>query len=116
MSRRILLLTALAAMATGCAGQRPAPTGAPATAADPGKAFVQRACAGCHAVEPTGASPNGRAPAFRDLASRRSDAELAAALGEISRNGHVEMPPIYITPDEMRQVVAYMRSLTAQTT
>ncbi len=114
--RRVLLLTALLSLATGCAAQRPAPTGAAPVAVDPGRAFAERACAGCHSVDATGVSPNGRAPAFRDLASRRSDAELTTALGEISRNGHVEMPPIYITPDEMRQVVAYMRSLTARTT
>lgn len=114
MFRRTTAAVALSLLATGCSALKPSPPGAPH--ADPGQAFAQRACAGCHAVGGRGASPNARAPAFRDLARRRSDAELAAALGEISRNGHVEMPPIYITPDEMRQLVAYMRSLTAQTT
>lgn len=81
-----------------------------------GQAFVERACAGCHAVRRADASRNGHAPPFRDLAARRSDADLGRALSEISRDGHLEMPPIYVTPGEMADVVAYMRSLTGRPT
>lgn len=113
MTRLFALLTA-AALLAGCAGGPP-PARAPAFA-DAGQAFAQRACAGCHSIGRTGASPNARAPAFRDLGARLSDAELARALNEISRNGHVEMPPIYVTPDEMKGVVAYIRGLTSRAT
>jgi cytochrome c len=113
MARLAIPLLALAALAAGCAAPRTAPGAAPGPV-ETGRAFVHRACAGCHAVDPTGASPNPRAPAFRDLAARRSDAELAAAVAEISRSGHVEMPPIYVTPEERKGVVAYMRSLTGR--
>ena len=113
MLRRTCALLAIAALTTGCSALAPPPAARPA-AGDPGRAFAQRACAGCHAIAPSGESPNPHAPAFRDLARQRNDAELLAALGQISRNGHVEMPPIYVTPDEMKAVVAYMRSLTAR--
>lgn len=113
MTRLFALLTAVSLLA-GCAGGPP-PAKAPESAVA-GHAFAQRACAGCHAIARTGASPNARAPAFRDLGARRSDAELTAALAEISRNGHVEMPPIYVTPDEMKGVVAYIRGLTGRAT
>lgn len=79
-----------------------------------GQAFVQRACAGCHAIGVADASRNGHAPPFRELAARRSDAELDQSLMEISRDGHLEMPPIYVTPGERADVVAYMRSLTGR--
>lgn len=107
----LILLLALALAA--CATRTPAPD-AHRAAVQRGQAFVLRACAGCHATQPTGASANPHAPPFRELAARRNDAELARAVGEISRNGHVEMPPIYVTPDEMADVVAYMRSLTGR--
>lgn len=114
MLRRRAALALLSLLASGCAAVKPSQPGG--EAADPGRAFAQRACAGCHAIDAAGVSPNARAPAFRDLARQRSDEQLGGALAEISRNGHVEMPPIYITPEEMRQLTAYMRSLTARVT
>lgn len=101
-------VAALALILNGCATLNPRE--APALRQQ-GQAFVERACAGCHAVERTGASRNPDAPPFRELAAARSDAELTRAIGAISRDGHVEMPPIYVTPDEMRAVVAYLHSL-----
>ena len=115
MPRRTLALVTISMLAAGCSALKVPPPPVSAGGA-PGRAFVEKACAGCHAVDSSDSSRNPRAPAFRNLARQRTDAELMTALGEISRNGHVEMPPIYVTPDEMRAVVAYMRSLTAQTT
>lgn len=109
------IVAAVAVWAAGCSTLTPAgPSNRAQAAADRGHTFVLRACAGCHAVEPGMESPNHHAPTFRDLAQLRTDAELAAALSAISRNGHVEMPPIYITPAEQGDVVAYLRSLTAR--
>lgn len=106
--RRAAALAVLALAASGCATPRTTRTPGPS---DEGRAFVLRACAGCHAVGPSGESANRDAPPFRELARSRSDAQLLGALQAISKNGHVEMPPIYVTPDEMAEVVAYLGSL-----
>jgi len=106
----LALILALACAA--CASQRAAPGGTAEAAS--GQAFVERACAGCHAVGASGESRDTHAPPFRDLAQSRSDAALAGALAEISRNGHVEMPPIYVTPAEQAQVLAYLRGLRVE--
>jgi mono/diheme cytochrome c family protein len=106
----LALILALACAA--CASDRAGPSRT-AEAAN-GQAFVERSCAGCHAVGVSGESRDTHAPPFRELARSRSDAALAAALAQISRNGHVEMPPIYVTPAEQAQVLAYLRGLRAQ--
>lgn len=106
-------ILALAALGSACAGT---PKPSPHPSSDPaatGQAFVAQACAGCHAVGRSGDSPNPHAPKFRDLARSRADAELRATLAAIVRDGHVEMPPIYMTPNEQAGVVAYLRGLTA---
>jgi len=113
-ARLVLGALAVAAVAGWASAQTRASSRATSLAR--GHGFVERACAGCHGVEVSGESPNSRAPRFRDLAARRTDAQLAAEIAEISRNGHLEMPPIYVTPDETADVVAYMRSLTGRAT
>jgi cytochrome c len=99
----------------GCAAN--GPHGA-AQIADPavvrGRAFVQQSCAGCHAIGPRGDSPDGRAPPFRTLSQRLGGRDLAPVLAEISRNGHVQMPPIYITDPEIKDVAAYIRTVEAE--
>ena len=96
-----------AAMLAGCATVAPVKSGA----AVDGRDFAARACAGCHAIGAAGESRNERAPPFRSLARERSDQQLRAAIDEISSNGHVEMPPIYVTPAERDALVAYLRRL-----
>jgi mono/diheme cytochrome c family protein len=112
--RRFLAILALAALATGCAeGPRPwaaAGEGARQPAAA-GQVFVRRACAGCHAVGPLGDSPNPHSPPFRTLAALLPGPALEAQLSAITQHGHVEMPPIYMTPDEIGAVAAYIRSV-----
>jgi len=82
-------------------------------AVEAGRRFTLRSCAGCHAVGPSGSSPNAHAPPFRTLAERLRGPALDAQLAAISRYGHVEMPPIYMTRDEIRGVAAYIRSVRA---
>ena len=108
--RRIVTIFALAALVGGCAtfgGQERRDVAA-------GQRFVQRACAGCHATGAQGASPNPHSPPFRTLAARLPGPALEAQLNGIARDGHVEMPPIYMTPDEIRQIAAYIRSAAAR--
>lgn len=112
---RIVPILILAALAAGCAsGGRPGPAAPAPTQADRGERFAWRACAGCHAVGATGESRNGGAPPFRDLAIRYNAVSLERRLAEISRNGHYEMPPVFITVDESRDVAAYIEQLAAR--
>lgn len=90
----------------GCASLR-----APQPSTEPGRSFAQRACAGCHAIGSVGESANADAPPFRTLFMRFPDAALDARLSLLARHGHVNMPPIYMTPDERRSVAAYIRSI-----
>lgn len=83
----------------------------PRSAVERGRAFAQRACAGCHAIGRQGLSPNPDAPPFRTLAARLPGPSLEAELSSISAQGHIWMPPIYITPAEVRSVAAYIRSV-----
>jgi mono/diheme cytochrome c family protein len=114
--RRFLAILALTALAAGCAeGPRPgaaAGQGARQPAAA-GEVFVRRSCAGCHAIGPQGESPNPHSPPFRTLAARLPGPALEAQLSAIARRGHVEMPPIYMTPDEIGAVAAYIRAVRA---
>jgi mono/diheme cytochrome c family protein len=98
-------------LSTGCAGLRPAAGPKDAAGWTQGQFYVSRSCAGCHAVTEQGASPDPHAPAFRTLPLRFDRARLESALAAISRNGHQEMPPIYISPKEIGDIARYIESL-----
>lgn len=111
--RGVVTTFALMAAAAGCASVG----GQERRDAASGQRFVQRACAGCHAtgaLGALGASRNPRSPPFRTLAARLPGPALEAQLDAIARDGHVEMPPIYMTPEEVRQVAAYIRAAQAR--
>ncbi|NCU13094.1 MAG: cytochrome c [Sphingomonadaceae bacterium] len=61
-----LALTLLAACVPAPSPGTPAPLSA---SAERGLAFAKANCAGCHAVEGSGASPNAEAPAFAAIAN-----------------------------------------------
>jgi mono/diheme cytochrome c family protein len=105
---RILSLLALSGCASDGDFRRP-------TAWARGQFYVSRSCAGCHAVGDQGASPNPRAPGFRTLPLRFDTAHLEAALTAISRHGHQNMPPIYISPAEIKDIAGYIERLTPAT-
>jgi cytochrome c len=86
--------------------------GPPVTPAARGHAVAQRECAGCHAVEATGASPRPAAPAFASLEMQHT-AGLDGRVAELARLGHYEMPPLKLSPGEARDVAAYIQSLGA---
>ena len=111
--RRILLILAMLATAGGCAsGPAPALKSPVLEAsADRGRFFVLRSCAGCHAVGSLGESPNGGAPSFATVRLRHNAISLERRLAQISRNGHVEMPPIYMSDDEIKDIAAYIETL-----
>jgi len=76
-----------------------------------GEVLVQRYCAGCHAVEPTGDSPNAAAPPFRELHRRYSIDNLAAALAEGMLVGHPAMPEFDFQANDIQSIVSYLKSI-----
>jgi len=76
-----------------------------------GKALAEQNCAVCHAIAVTGASALSVAPPFRDIALLYDDAELEDALNEGVATEHPAMPDWQMTPDQARQLSAYIMSL-----
>ncbi len=102
------LAVALGACAAVGLGRR-----APPTPASRGHAVAVRACAACHAVEPGGTSRSAKAPAFGSLEMRHT-APLDNRVAELTRVGHYAMPPISLSSEEVRDLVAYIESLPAR--
>jgi cytochrome c len=76
-----------------------------------GRTFVEANCARCHAIGPTGTSPVSAAPPFRTLHTRYPVEDLAEALAEGITTGHPTMPEFELDPDQISDVVAYLKSL-----
>ena len=89
--------------------------GAEATPADAvvaaGEVLLQKNCAGCHAVGMEEASPNPKSPPFREVAKRYDPGNLEEALAEGIVTGHNEMPEFVFDPDQIAEIVAYLRTL-----
>ena len=109
--RHVLTVLTLAAALSACATGEGPPPASLSPAAERGQQFVLRACAGCHAVAGREASPNAVAPAFASIRMRHTAIGLERSLAQIAREGHGEMPPIYMTNAEMSDIVAYIESL-----
>lgn len=109
--RNILITLSLAAALAGCATTQPPPRQPLSPAAERGLQFVTRACAGCHAVGYDGHGANAVAPPFASVRMRHTAIGLERSLAQIAREGHGEMPPIYMTAAEMQDIVAYIESL-----
>ncbi|MDO8912989.1 MAG: c-type cytochrome [Phenylobacterium sp.] len=102
----LLVLTLLAAPSAATAGENPLPASQAR-----GHALARSVCASCHAVETKEASPNAKAPPFRDLAGRHVPLTLQRRLADIAETGHYDMAPINLHADEVQDVVAYINSL-----
>ena len=75
-----------------------------------GAAYAQQVCAACHAVLPNEEfSPLPQAPTFQSVADTPGMTELALSVW--LQTSHPTMPNIILTQDELRNVVAYIRSL-----
>jgi mono/diheme cytochrome c family protein len=108
-----MLMSFLLLAATGCATSGQAPPKRLDASVDRGRFYALRSCAGCHAVGVLGASPNPNAPSFSAIRLRYNALSLPRRLAEISENGHYEMPPINMTPDEIRDITAYIETVDA---
>jgi mono/diheme cytochrome c family protein len=105
MTRTALILAAaLSALAAAAHAQS-------ADITSRGRLLVQRYCAGCHAIERQGQSPNNAAPPFRDLHTRYRVDNLAEALAEGILVGHKAMPEMRFPPDDVEAILAYIKSI-----
>ena len=76
-----------------------------------GEIIVQMYCSQCHAVGKTGSSPLSDAPALRDLHRRYPVEHLEEAFAEGIYTGHPEMPRFQFEPDQIDDLIAYLKSL-----
>ncbi|MBA4033255.1 MAG: cytochrome C [Bradyrhizobium sp.] len=87
----------------------------PAMAASPqqqrGKVFAMNNCAKCHAIDKVSPSPLKIAPPFRTLHKRYPVESLAEALAEGIQTGHPTMPEFQLDPDQIGDLLAYLKTL-----
>src|SRR5215211_459955 len=76
-----------------------------------GQRLVEANCARCHAVGRTGDSPLPIAPPFRTLHTRYPVENLAEALAEGIVTGHPTMPEFRLDPDQIDNLIAYLKTL-----
>jgi cytochrome c len=88
---------------------------APALAASPseerGKTFALNNCARCHSIDRVTQSPLKIAPPFRTLHKRYPVETLAEALAEGIQTGHPTMPEFRLDPDQIHDLLSYLKSL-----
>jgi len=78
--------------------------------AQAGGAYAKEVCAECHAVLPNEQfSPLLQAPTFQSVADTPGMTELALTVW--LESSHPTMPNIVLKTDDLRNVVAYIRSL-----
>ena len=87
---------------------------APGSAEARGQALAEANCSTCHAIGPSGASPYAPAPPFRTLNAKYDVEGLAEAFAEgidVGHRGAREMPEFQLTPDQIDDLIAYLKSL-----
>lgn len=87
----------------------------PAVALSPaeqrGKAYASRHCGQCHAIDRLSRSRVKDAPPFRVLHLRYPIESLAEALGEGITTGHPTMPEAELNPDQIHDLLSYLKTL-----
>ena len=87
----------------------------PAAAASPqeqrGKTFAMNNCARCHSIDKVSPSPLKIAPPFRTLHKRYPVETLGEALAEGIQTGHPTMPEFQLEPDQIGDLLAYLKTL-----
>jgi cytochrome c len=102
----------LAALILGVLAAAVAHAEEPDPAVARGGAFAEQNCGLCHAIGPSGESPNPKAPPFRALHERYPVEHLSEALAEGIRTGHPEMPQFdELDTGQIDDLIAYLKSL-----
>lgn len=94
----LTLITATSALAASPAEQR-------------GKTFVLNNCARCHSIDKVSPSPLKIAPPFRTLHLRYPIETLGEALAEGISTGHPTMPEFQLDPDQIHDLLSYLKTL-----
>lgn len=76
-----------------------------------GKSFALTNCARCHAIDRVSSSALKIAPPFRTLHTRYPVESLAEALAEGIQTGHPTMPEFQLDPDQIHDLLSYMKTL-----
>ena len=76
-----------------------------------GLTFVRVHCAQCHSIDVASESPLKIAPPFRTLHERYPVTDLQEPLAEGIVTGHPTMPEFRFDPDQVRDLVAYLKTL-----
>jgi cytochrome c len=80
-------------------------------AAQRGLTFVRVHCAQCHAIDRVSDSPLAVAPPFRTLHLKYPIESLERPLAEGIIAAHPSMPQFRLEPDQIRDVIAYLKTL-----
>lgn len=73
--------------------------------------FVTTHCARCHSIDKASSSPLKGAPPFRTLHLNYPVETLEETLGEGIVTGHPEMPEFRLEPDQVADVIAFLKAL-----
>lgn len=85
--------------------------GADKDLSDKGEVIVRENCGRCHAIGPTGDSPNAEATPLRTLSSQYPVESLAESLAEGIVSGHPDMPVFIFKPHDVDAILAYLQSI-----
>jgi cytochrome c len=94
---------ALSLLAASASAQSPA--------AQRGLTFVRTHCAQCHAIDKASESPLTIAPPFRTLHLKYPIQSLERPLAEGIITNHPTMPQFRLEPDQIGDVIAYLKTL-----
>jgi len=112
MFRRVLVAAGVAALLAPLSASPPARAqDVPTTPVQRGLMIAQLNCSRCHAVGRKGESPNPLSPPFRELGKRYDPDLLQEALAEGILTGHPEMPEFELTPAQIDDLIAYLKSI-----
>lgn len=76
-----------------------------------GRSFALNNCARCHSIDKVTPSPLKIAPPFRTLHLRYPIETLGEALAEGISTGHPTMPQFRLDPDQIHDLLSYLKTL-----
>jgi cytochrome c len=80
-------------------------------AAQRGLTLIRAHCAACHAIDQVSESPLKIAPPFRTLHAKYPIETLRIPLREGVLTGHPTMPVFRLDPDQVEDILAFLRTL-----